>query len=814
MKYYIFIPLILCSINVLSQNFKGRITDKTGDALYGSTVYIKGINQGLVCNEDGYYQTTLPAGEYKVEYKCLGFKQIEKTVVVKSGEITDVNIVLQETPFALKEVTVSKQEDPAYAIMRKAIEKAPLYVGAVNSYIADVYIKGNGEILKVASMIDRLAKKEEGIKLSELKNQLFVQESFSEIEFTSPDKYKQTVKAFSSSIPDNLDSKDALPVMRSSLYMPKNEMFVSPLHPQAFFYYRFRYEGFIENDGMVVNKIKIEPKMKDPILYSGYIYIADDTWHIHSAKLTCNVYGVREDYTITYQELETNVYLPITYVIATDINILGNKMVFDYHASLTYKDLKINKDAVKLLEEKNKPKKREFEIKHDSLYNTESDSLATKRDSTYWANIRVVPLSEREVVSFERKDSIQYHIDSVRKVHKDPKFSVLDLFEGGKVGSDSTRFIFRYDGLLKGVPEYNFVDGVWLGQKFNLETKIKKHNKLVISPYVYYAYSRKRILAGGDINLSYAPMKQGFLHIKGGSTSEDFNPNGIHRLNNASSSLVRGKNYNHFYQKDFVSIVNSIDLANGLNFTAGLEVAKREGLSNHTNYTWGHKSKITPNMFSTDRFDRTAYSLGFSYTPYAYYRIENGAKHYVEFTSPTFYIQFSEAFSSWQTNNSSYRKLSGGLKQGLRLNEYNKLNYAIEGGGFLGSGDEMHFADYQHFNTSNVLINLKSPFSSFMLLDNYIASTDKYWVKGDFNYESKYLLLKRLPFLQGKMFNESVHLKLLYTPDIRPYSEIGYSINIINVLNFGTFASFKRMKYQDFGIRVLFDLEKVKQTFR
>ena len=101
-----------------------------------------------------------------------------------------------------------------------------------------------------------------------------------------------------------------------------------------------------------------------------------------------------------------------------------------------------------------------------------------------------------------------------------------------------------------------------------------------------------------------------------------------------------------------------------------------------------------------------------------------------------------------------------------------------------------------------------------MLLDNYAASTNKHWLKGEFNYDSNYLLLKRLPFLQGKMFTESLHLKNLYTPDMKLYSEIGYSINITRLLNFGTFVSFRKAEYQDFGIRIMFDLEKSKKLFK
>lgn len=74
---YILILLILSftHTSVSAQNFKGKITDKSGEPLYGSSIYIKEVNQGLVCNDDGFYQTNLPAGSYNVEYKCLGFKK-------------------------------------------------------------------------------------------------------------------------------------------------------------------------------------------------------------------------------------------------------------------------------------------------------------------------------------------------------------------------------------------------------------------------------------------------------------------------------------------------------------------------------------------------------------------------------------------------------------------------------------------------------------------------------------------------------------------------------------------------------------------
>jgi len=801
--------ILLSALNANAQNFKGRITDKNGEPLYGSSVYIKEMNQGLVCNEEGYYQTTLKAGSFSVEYRCLGYKSIERMIGVKDNEITVINISLEENPFTLKEITVSNTEDPAYPIMRKAIEKAPVYAGAVEEYTADVYIKANGELLKISSFLDNMAKRGEGVKLSEFKDQLFVQESYNEIHYTAPDKYKQTVKAFSSSIPDNMKSDDAVGLINSSLYMPKVGMYVSPLNPKAFSYYRFRYEGFFEENGFDINKIKIEPKVKDPILFDGHIYIADNTWHIYSAELSTSAYGVKQNYNVSFRQLDENVYLPITYLIESEISILGLKAAMNYYTSVTYNDLKINNKIVQ--EQTEVKKKRNFELpRRDSLYTIVSDSLATKRDSAYWRNIRIIPLEERELATIVKKDSVQQYLDSVRKEFHNPSFSFGDLFSGGSLGIDSGKIVISYEGLVLGaLKEYNFVDGLWLGQSFSIESKIGESNRLKFSPYIYYALSRKRLVGGGDIQLRYAPMRIGRLKISMGSTSENFNPDGIHRLNNFSSSLLTGKNYNYFYQKDFVSVLNNIDISNGLRMITGFEIARRSGLSNTTDYTWGKKSKIRPNIFSDDRFDKTVFALGFEYTPYAYYSVYNGSKYYVKYASPTLFIRYSQAFSSWQTNNAQYHKLLGGIQQDVKLSEFSNLNYVFEGGGFLGNKERIHFADFNHFNTSDVTVNFKSPFTSFMLLDNYIASTKEYWIKMNINYVSQYILLKRLPFLQGKMFSESLHLKSLYTPDMKLYTEGGYSINLQRLVNLGAFVSFRKGKYQDFGIRILLDWDAI-----
>ncbi|NDV69717.1 DUF5686 and carboxypeptidase regulatory-like domain-containing protein [Dysgonomonas sp. 25] len=806
----ILILLSFTFIHTLSaQKLTGKVVDAKNEAVPGATIYIKETNQGLLCNEDGLYQATLKAGSYTFEARCIGYKPATKSVTVPQGGSTVLDFVLEEKPFELAQVEVSAQEDPAYPIMRKAIEKAPYYAAAVESYSADAYIKGNAILTGMSKFMEFMSSKsDDGVKMADFKNQTFVQESYNEIQFTAPDMYQQKVNAFTSSFPDNLDAKDVMGVMGGSIYNERFNGQASPLCKGTFSYYRFRYEGYTEEDGMTINKIQVIAKVKDPQLFNGYLYIADDTWHVTYAELSGDIYGIKPNYHITYMMLGDAAYLPVTYQVNYKVDFMGIHGLLDYYASLTYKDVKVKENPLAALQSEGK-KKRELELKNYSdRYKIESDSLAKKRDSLYWEQVRVVPLEIDEITSLNRRDSIQQRVDSIRDKHQSHKFEWDDLLTGGQVGHDSSTVTFKYGGLFHALRDFNFVDGLWVGQKFEVNIKRDSVNNIRIEPYLYYTTSRKKLMGGGKFQYDYAPMRQGRFEIEGGSLSEDFNPDGIPRLNNALRSLMRGKNENFFYQKDFIAFRNQIDLVNGLVLRTEFDIARREGLENQTDYTWGKRRYIKQNPFSGERFDRTSYMVSLNYAPFAYYSKWKGKKYYRKITSPIFMVGYREAIGTSQRDNSRFRLLMGGVKQEIPIGFFRRFDYLVEGGAFLGDKSRIHFTDFKHFNTANLMFTFKSPYQSFMLLDNYEASTNDWWLRTAFNYNDHYLLLKRLPFLQGKMFTESLHVKNLYTPDFKLYTEIGYSVDFVRSMNLGIFASFKKGHYESVGLRFTMKLDK------
>ena len=182
---------------IFAQNLEGRIVDQNKNPIIGSLVLIKETYQGVACNENGEFKINLNPGTYTVDFRSLGYKTQTKQITIKEGNSLSEFIELEENPIVLEEVVIVGKEDPAYEIMRRAIEKAPYHQNLIKEYVAECYVKGNLEVTKISKIVDQMVNID-GARPSDFKNQLFVQESFSEIKYQAPDQYDQTVKAFSS----------------------------------------------------------------------------------------------------------------------------------------------------------------------------------------------------------------------------------------------------------------------------------------------------------------------------------------------------------------------------------------------------------------------------------------------------------------------------------------------------------------------------------------------------------------------------------------------------------------------------------------
>ncbi len=141
MRLYCYLLIVslglLCGSKVYAQTFvTGSITDASGKKLAHASVLIKGTTRGVTANADAKFSLSLLPGSYTIVCNYVGFEAVEKKIKITPGQDSLLlSFVLAKQVYLLNDVVVrSKGEDPAYAIIRKAIKKRPDYLNEIKKY--------------------------------------------------------------------------------------------------------------------------------------------------------------------------------------------------------------------------------------------------------------------------------------------------------------------------------------------------------------------------------------------------------------------------------------------------------------------------------------------------------------------------------------------------------------------------------------------------------------------------------------------------------------------------------------------------------
>ena len=121
--HYLLLGLALCwSLALQASTLSGTVTATDGQALPFATLHLQGTSIGTTTNLDGQYTLTLEPGTYNLVFQYVGYQSAVRTITMTA---TDQTLDVQLPPIAqqLPELTVTAKEDPAYRIIRKAIQK-------------------------------------------------------------------------------------------------------------------------------------------------------------------------------------------------------------------------------------------------------------------------------------------------------------------------------------------------------------------------------------------------------------------------------------------------------------------------------------------------------------------------------------------------------------------------------------------------------------------------------------------------------------------------------------------------------------------
>ena len=103
--------LFLVSVFALSASWgqqgsvRGLVSSGSGETLVAATVQVG--EWGTITDFEGAYSLNLPAGNHLLTVSYVGFQPQSLPVMIRAGEVTELNVVLAEEPTLLQTATVT-----------------------------------------------------------------------------------------------------------------------------------------------------------------------------------------------------------------------------------------------------------------------------------------------------------------------------------------------------------------------------------------------------------------------------------------------------------------------------------------------------------------------------------------------------------------------------------------------------------------------------------------------------------------------------------------------------------------------------------
>lgn len=712
----------------------------------------------------------------------------------------------------------------ADSIMAKAIFFAPLYEGVVDSYKAELYIKGRIHIRKqnrLLRFVPSMFRLQKGVKE-------YMMETYSDLNFTAPNLYDQKVKASVGTASEFWEMDDRLPeYFHVNVYAPTllHDQLISPLAPDARKYYTYRVEEEWREGREWQYKIRFMPRSKSFQLVGGYLVVSADVWSVREVRFSGRSQLLRFNNLIRMGRVgEADEFLPVQCDVEATFRFLGNVVDGHYTARLGYKDI---------VQDSPEPSRGKGGSRYDlsEYYTLRCDTNAYRRDTAYFNRLRPLPLTPHEDTLYA-----DYFLrrDTLEGKKKKPRGKRLEVW--GQIGD---ALISRYTvdlarmGSVRCSPlinpfllSYSSRNGLSYRQEFKYNRLFAGDRLLRIAPQLGYNFKRKEFYWSVNSDFDYWPRKRAALHIDLGNGNRIYSSDVLDDLEAMPDSLFDFNKIHLDYFKDFYfRLRHTWEVVNGLTLDVGLSIHRRTEAdrSDFTiQYPGTPPSKsagdgasgsmpvppgFDPGVLGKFRHVYTSFAprVSVSWSPGQYYYMDGDRKVNLHSRYPTLSVDWERGIGGVLPNSGTYERVELDVQHNLKLGPMRDL-YMRLGWGKFTNQKELYFVDFAHFTRHNLPVGWNDEIGGvFQLLDGDWYNSSREYLRAHVTYEAPFLLLRHLMKYTQYVLNERLYLGALVVPHLKPYIEVGYGIGT-HIFDFGVFASFANWKYQEIGCKFTFEL--------
>ncbi|TDN37770.1 hypothetical protein A8B98_02165 [Hymenobacter sp. UV11] len=559
------------------------------------------------------------------------------------------NITLAPDAYSLAEVTVrGSDRDPAYAIVQHAQQWRAYHQREVAAFRARIYLKSLGRLSETPSKIFGLVKVGPDLK----PGIFYLSESLSEIAFTQPDVVKERmissrVSGDSHGISFNRASAGRGLSFYNNLVKSgfSERGFVSPIASNALLFYQYELVGSSQQNGELVHKIRVVPRRRSDPVFSGFIYVVDGSWRLHSVDLRLTK-DAQLDYVddLHIEQLfapapgAPHAWIIQSQKLAVGFSAFGFKgtgfvtAVFsDYSrvvptypappaptpsaaanaptappaiAPVTTKELtrQIRREKPDLRGLNKQVRRQVQQARRDSLRNDPIAQMkkgevqlvekgVNERDTAYWAQLRPVPLTEEEKTDYHKKDSSEVirksrpYQDSLDRKRNELGVGKL-LLTGYTYSNTFAKRTFAVQPIFNEL-QYNTVEGYVLNAQATYTQRTDDRRSLSLTPTLRYGFSNHQLQPSLTLNWQLDPQKTRQLGLVAGRTIENFDRNSqLTPFINSVYSLLANRNYAKLYRSDGAELSYLWEPLNGLTVRGAASYFRRTELYNTADYLW------------------------------------------------------------------------------------------------------------------------------------------------------------------------------------------------------------------------------------
>ncbi len=810
---YLFIVSLglLCGNKVFAQTVvTGSITDGTGKKLAHASVLIKGTTRGVTANADAKFSLSLLPGSYTIVCNYVGFEAVEKKIKITPGQDSLLlSFVLAKQVYLLNDVVVrSKGEDPAYAIIRKAIKKRPDYLNEIKKFSAEVYIKGQLVLNDYPKSI--FGKSLTPGNFDTVKNRiLFLSETVSDYYVDVPNKERIEVKSSKVSGRSNgfgLSNPQIISFYQNNIDLGNGlnpRGFVSPIADGALGFYNYKFEGTFYENGIEVSRIRVLPKRKYEPLFTGIINIIENDWRIHSVQLSL----LKEQ----QMQLLDTLQIEQIYVPTKQGWVIKNQVIYPKGKFLGFA---FSGSFVQVYDQFNlAPQYGKKFFGNTFLKYLDSSN---KKSSAYWDSIRPVPLDIAEVKDYAKKDSLEKirqnpkYLDSLDRIRNKFKLSGF-LLTGQTINKQSKKTRIQFDALIGSI-NFNTVEGYNATFSPRWTKRYTGRNSVSVEPSLRYGFGNTRLQPSATVRYNFGKKYFNNIGVGFGRKMFQFNNDiAIPETQNTIQTILYERNFLKLYEAQFVNIGYGAGLGSGLNFRVNFQYQNRLAQPNlpkplifvdHINRSY---SPNTPSPASNDPFQKhqaatltgvLTWQPGGKYIELPEQKIGVGSK------APTFTLTYKKGISNLLGSDIDYSKWSLNVSDDLPLGLGGTLQYRATMGGFINA-NKLFSPDLQHYFGNQAYVTIEH-LKGFQLLPYYQFSNQSRFYSTVFaEYHLNGLLTNKIPGFRKLNWFLVGGVSYLHVNNMVDYTEAIVGIeNIFKVMRVDLINGYQKGEPTRTGVRI------------